>query len=463
MATFMKSISTLILGATLILVQDLVGTSLALNPLRNFSNDPDWQERLIGSYGFLSGREPRISPEERDLLEELRAYIPNNIPTAISTVEAVLTPESSAAINFILGNLFFQTEDMTRAEQQYRLAIEKFPDFLRVYKNLSIISFRSDRLDLATKYLAKSLELGDVDAKTYGMLGYCHQFAGRLLSAESAFRMAMISEPENEDWKMLLTQTLLGQGRYSEALNMVEEMLLEDPDNMNLWLAQANSYMGVGENIKAATNFEIVRRMGKATPASLILLGNIYINRQLLDLALEAFVSAIDRDPKQPINPTIAAAEALANYGAYDEAETLIRKIYQAYNGRISEKREMRLLTTQSQVAIALGKGEEAAEALEKVIERDPLNGRALTTLANYYGTEGQSERAIILFERAEDLDDGTRLIALRSHGQLMVHLKEWEAAVALLRRAQSEEHSENVEEYLKQVEQVARAKGARI
>jgi len=203
--------------------------------------------------------------------------------------------------------------------------------------------------------------------------------------------------------------------------------------------------------------------MGKATADSLFLLGDIYINKQMLSLALDIYLKAIDLNPNGKPNNSVRAAESLTNYGAYKEATALINKINRVYSGRLDDRNELKMLTMIAQIAIATGKGDEAAAALEKIIDRDPLNGRAIITLADYYGREDQIEKAILLYERAEELDGEIRTRAYVRHGQMMVRQKRWEEAVDLLRTAQNIEHQDNVKEFLEQVEKVARASGAAI
>ncbi len=439
------------------------GQSIQPNPTADFYNDPVWKERFIGSYGVLSGREPKISAEDRDILQAVQAYLPDDMDRAISTLESAIVPQSSPALYFILGNFYFQNGNLEKAKANYETAISAFPDFLRAHKNLGLLAFQDGNYEVAQKTLNTSIALGDTDGRTYGMLGYCLQNTDKFLSAESAYRLALMAEPDNKDWKILLAQSLLAQEKNREAHSLFSELMVDSPDDVTFWLAQANSYLGLGEPERAATNFEIVRRMGKATAESLHLLGDIYMNKQILDLALEAYLEAIDMDPKQSPKSPLRAAETMTNYGAYDEASTLIGKIEDVYNDRLEEATELKLLTLKAQIALSTGKGEEAALALEEILKRDPLNHRALLTLGDYYGRNNMVEKAVLLYERAEELEDNIKYQALIRHGQLMVKEKRWVQGVDLLRRALEIEKKQNVEDYLMQVVRVARASGVEI
>ncbi len=91
------------------------------------------------------------------------------------------------------------------------------------------------------------------------------------------------------------------------------------------------------------------------------------------------------------------------------------------------------------------------------MIDRDPLRGKALITLGQYYGENGEIEKAILMFERAEELDE-FRVDTLTRHAQLMVRLEKYETAAELMREAQDFEYQANVQTYLNQVEQYIKA-----
>ena len=110
------------------------------------------------------------------------------------------------------------------------------------------------------------------------------------------------------------------------------ELIQSDPDNEDYWLHQANGYLGLAETDKAATNYEIVRRMGKATSATLNQLADIYVNDGTYKLAYEAYRDAAVADQVNENAPPIRAVDILISVGEYDHATALledIRKIKQ--------------------------------------------------------------------------------------------------------------------------------------
>jgi len=424
------------------------------NPLKDLYKDSYWQELYIGDLSYVIERSPKITVEEREIIIQVQAFLPDNVDSAIKLLETAITIESSAAMTLILGNLYFQNDELKRAKRLFIEVGEKHPYYLLNQKTLAFLSVRMEDFDEAIKYLKRTISLGNSEGRTYGLLGYCLQLKEDYIAAEQALIKATLIEPEEKSWKGFLAQNYIYQERYKESNAVFQELLAIDPENPEFWLLQANGYIGLGNIDKAAANFEILKRMNKAPADSLLLLGDIYINRQMLDLAFDAYMASVIKDPEQKLDSPIRAVRSLINYGAHNEAADLIVKIKRLYRGRSTEDEDLTLLTMQSLIAIARGEGEKAKATLEEIIKRDPGHGRAMLILGNFYGREDNIERALELFDQASELDD-FKAEALVMHAQLLARVKEYVEAAELLREAQEIEFKENVADFLKQVEHI--------
>jgi len=148
----------------------------AEHELASVWNDPDFQRRLIGSYGFASDVEPKMQPAE---LENYRKVVvpalTNSDPKkVISTLEGLTGPRASAVFDFTLGNVYFQREDLTNAVKHFEAAITKEPDYRRAQKNLAFALVRDGKYPEAIKPLTRTIALGGADGKVFGLLGYAY-------------------------------------------------------------------------------------------------------------------------------------------------------------------------------------------------------------------------------------------------------------------------------------------------
>ena len=187
----------------------------------------------------------------------------------------------------------------------------KHPDFRRAYKNLGLVQVQKGDFDNAIKTISKAMELGEVDGRSYGLLGYGYLTQEKYYPAEAAYRQAILMQPEVTDWKVGLARCLLETERYADAIALFDTLLLESPGNADYWLLQGNAYLGKGESLAAAKNLEVVRRMGAA------------------DLGVRPVVLEVRRIPREavpervPVDAELAAHLLLADLpvAALDELQ----------------------------------------------------------------------------------------------------------------------------------------------
>jgi tetratricopeptide (TPR) repeat protein len=419
-------------------------------------SDPTFQKQFLGSYGVQAELEPRVTAVEREQMEELLPLLSSDAQAAAAKLEEITEPESSAIFDFTLGNVYFQLERLDRASERYRTAVEKFPSFRRAHKNLGLIHVRRGRFDEAIQSLSRVIELGGGDGLTYGLLGYAYSSTEQYLSAESAYREAVLLQADVLDWKLGLTLSVFKQRKYNEAVTLCEELIARYPSRADFWLMQANAYIGLDQPMKAAQNYEVVRRMGKATAQSLQTLGDIYVNQSSWELAAEAYADAIDLNPEQGTDRPLRNVEVLAQRGALDEAKQLLGRVKQAYGTGLDDDDRRKLLKLEARMAVADGEGADAVPVLEEIVALDPLDGEALILLGQHYARMSDPEKAIFYYERAESIEKFEADARVR-HAQLLVEQARYEEAVPLLKRAQEIEPREDVARFLAQVERVAR------
>ena len=412
-----------------------------------FWKDPEFINKFMASYGVKSEVEPKINAEEKELFDELIPQIQADPTQAIVMLIEAITPESSAALNFTLANLYVQANDYPKAVAQYRQAIIKFPDFQRAHMNLGVVLIQLNQHVEAQKELVRTLELGGEDGNLIGE---------KYLSAEAAYRKASLFSPDKLDWKLGIAQCELQQQKYGECVTLFGELIHAKPDNADYWLHQANAYLGLAESKKAATNYEVVRRMGKADAKVLNQLADIYINEGTYDLAFEAYRDAAAADKEKEVVPPIRAADILISVGEFDRGNSLLAQIRSIHKNQFNEADRLKILQLEARVQLANGEEAKAIKILEQIVDKDPLDGESLLLLADYYGRKDNVEKAGLFYQRAEQLDD-FEVRAKINHAQFLVHRSQYEKAVPLLKSAQAKRPRDSVQRYLDQVVKLAR------
>lgn len=419
-------------------------------------SDPSFRRRLAESYLAETEVEPRLTTADRERLQ--RAFdrlAAGDLDGAERLLLEARGEEESAVFDVTLGNVLSQREDLERAVAAYRAAVEKFPRFRRAWRSLGLIHVRRGELAEAARALTRVIELGGGDALTYGLLGSAHAGLGSQLAAESAFRMAALLEPDALDWKLGLARSFVQQERFAEAASLCGDLIEAQPERAELWLLQGGAFLGLGQPLRAAEAYELADRLGGATAASLAMLGDIYVNEGLFDLATAAHLRALDEDPQAGLQRPLRAAAVLTARGALGETRRLIEGIETLGGERLGDAERRELLGLRARLAVAEGDGDEEARVLEEIVRLDPLDGEALILLGRHAGRTGDPERAAFWLERAASLEAFEADAKLR-HGQLLVQQGSYAEALPLLRRAQALEPRESVREYIEEVERVA-------
>ncbi len=160
--------------------------------------------------------EPTITKEEKLLFEELIALIKTDKSVAIEKLSSKITPDSSAALNFTLGNLLFESGELEAAKAQYSTAIEKFPNFKRAHSLMGKLHIKLGEPKKSIPYFLRAIELGDIDHNVFGLLGFVYLITKEAALAESYYGKALEIEAENKEWKLGLAKAFIAQDKWEE-------------------------------------------------------------------------------------------------------------------------------------------------------------------------------------------------------------------------------------------------------
>ncbi len=420
---------------------------------------PAFRRAMLGEFGMRTEVEPRVTEAERALLEKVAAAMGarGGMAAARRMLENAVTPSSSAALDFALAHLGFLEGDLDRAAAGYARAIAKFPAFLRAHKQLGVVHVRAGRFGEAVPRLARAIELGGGDGLTYGLLGFACLQTDRLTAAESAYRIAILLQPDVPDWRLGLARVFFRQGRHAEVVALCDELIRAEPNRPEYRALQAGAYLGLRETQKATELYEMLDLAGHATPEMLQTLGDVQLRDGYADLAADAYLRALERGGAAHIERTVRAAELLAARGSPAEAQRLADRVREIAAGSLDDSMKIRLLKLAARAAAAQGEpAEEQIRRLEEIVASDPLDGETLILLAQHHAAAGDLDRATLLFERAAAIE-ATEADARLRHAQCLVRAGRYADALPLLKRAQELRPRDEVARYLEQVERMAR------
>jgi tetratricopeptide (TPR) repeat protein len=464
---------------TISIALSLAASAERIIPPSNLFRDPDFVKDFVGSYGFLADVEPKVSSDEQTLLVTVREMFEKSrfreaeqeIVRFIKETEAPTDPEKqpaeiSPALVFVLGNLYFQADRADEARRAFLEAIRRYPRFRRAHTNLAYLYISKSQTDEALPMLQKAIELGENSSRAYGLLGYCHLLKKNALAAENAYRQAYLLDPASRDWKLGLAQTLMAQEKAAEASNLLGSLIEENPNDKQLWLQQTNALLSMDRKDEAAVNLEILRHKNLADEGNLNLLGNLYMDRSEPQLALYAYLAAIDKSTAFDVQRALKSARILVDYGFPEKAEELIAAIESKAGDKISPADRTRLLLTEVRAAQAAGQTDRVGNLLDKLVEINPADGEVLLELARHKDKlardeEDEEKRKEWVVEARTHYQLAVRSEAVAypanlAYGQMLVREQRYTEALPVLQAALALKKSDSLEQYVSRVRRAA-------
>jgi tetratricopeptide (TPR) repeat protein len=360
--------------------------------------------RVTGSYGILPDREPPLTEGEIVILEQLAPMIqatPQLVVTALITMQLDGRP-MSATFEQVLGNLYATEGAWDKAEEAYRRAIAKFPEFQRAWNSLGSMKMEQEDYKEAAKALARSVELGAADAQTYGSLGYSLMQLGQLSAAEVAYDMALLRDPANISWLEGKTRILSEAGRHEETIAAVNELLKLNPTDKEYWYLHANAYLALDDLTTTARSLEIAREVGGIDASSLYLLGNIYLKQDMSRLAFTAYLEAMELSPATAPAVVLGAGRTLVARKRFDLAARLLDAVSDQMDAWPSAEQVKRRLLM-GQLAENDQDLVQARHEYEKALEYSPLHSEVLFRLARALAESKEVARAEYYLDKIKD------------------------------------------------------------
>jgi tetratricopeptide (TPR) repeat protein len=432
----------------------------------DYFRSTQFRDAFLGTLGVKSDVEPKVSEEEQHYLEQIQPFMGKDLEACINAFEKVSGPEATARFDYELGVLYMQKNDVEKAREALLRAVTKFERFLRAHSNLGLLYTRVNRTREAIPHITKSIALGQASEELYGMLAYCHLQNGDALSAETAYRNAIMLGPKTLDWKTGLAQALFSQQKAGEAIALLDELLKVDPQKELFWNMQAVAQIANGQPLKAAQNLEMLALMGKATAKEYSTLGDIYMAQMMYPLASRSYIAGASSKgaPTTP-DALLKNAETFAQRSAYSEAKEILASVETVYP-ELETPQKVKILKVRSRIAMAEEAPDSAVALLNEIVEVDPMDGEALMLLADHFikkGADGDMVQAIFYLERAvkipaSEANASVRLAQAKiaksaSETDKGKRLEAMASAIELLKRAQELNKRDSVGNYLADLE----------
>ncbi|HSP42468.1 MAG TPA: hypothetical protein VLO11_06340, partial [Luteolibacter sp.] len=205
---------------------------------------------------------------------------------------------------------------------------------------------------------------------------------------------------------------------------------------------------------------------GIADEANLNLLGNLYMDRSEPQLALFAYLAAMDKATTLDVPRALKSARILNDYGFPDKAEEMIARIRVRTGDQISPADLTALMLTETRISQTKGDHARTGELLAKLLELNPADGEVLLEAARHKDLLSRDEadeekRTALVAEARTNYQLAARekdaaYPANLALGQMLVRERRYQEALTHLRAALELKRSESLEQYTSRVQRAA-------
>lgn len=398
--------------------------------------------------------EPTINQSEAKTINKAVKALETSRQQAIEILLSSLSENSSAAINFALANIYFEDSQYAKARHQYEQALKKQPSFDRARANLVHTLLALNELEQATNHVRDMLTTPTPAPSVYTLAGYAYLAANQTVSAESAYRQALLLDSADINAKTGLARCLMLQERYNEAEHIIKQALEQVPDNKNLWSVYANCAIARQKPQRAIAILETSKRLNAVNPQALLTLGDLYLNANQPQKAVENYQLAF-KQSKPTTSRLLKCAQGFLMSGNTLQAEMFLDKISPTNADEQISAKLLRAQLYEHQNKLPL-----AAKEFKDVLKTDPLNKTALKQIARIYTQTKQYAKAELFYDRALAIAPLSCEILI-GKAQLEMEQNHPQAATKLLKKAQSINPQQSAQQYLNEIEKQSVFSGA--
>ena len=373
----------------------------------------------------------KLAPNEYELSVAIKPLLDaKQYSKVIELLKNNSNVEKSTGLLLIAGQVYLAAKQPDNAEKALLAVLEKAPNLLRVHRTLAALYLQKKQLKKAQHHLTKAIENGVQDPQFFGQLAYINLEQGSAWSAIAGYQQALLLDPNNNQWKHGLLYALQRAGNNQAALNMVDELINETPDDKRLWLQRAQINLASNEKPKALTSMEMALRHGETASSNLLSTAQLHLSAGSMARAADLLIKITAHNP-QAFTQINSAINWLISEGEVKQANRILANI----KGITKLPKPQ-----QSLYYAALGSAQEhnnierAVKHFNKSLALNPNQASVLIKLAQHYQSKQQFSRAQLYYQRAQVFPNFIKP-ALAGLAQIALEQEYYDKALAYLEK----------------------------
>jgi tetratricopeptide (TPR) repeat protein len=381
---------------------------------------------------------------------------PEFVTRAIEEYKLALNADpGSAQLNNGLADLYFRTGRSHDAEVTARALLKNSPNDMDAHKLLGRIYLRQlgegqngvsstspsgNVLDQAIAEFEKIVALQPKSVEERMVLGQLYTVKHEPQKAEEQFRTAQAMEPESEEVVLNLARLYADSSDLEHAAKVIEDVPAADR-TPKMEFALGAAYDQLKRPTDAIAAYRRAAEMDPEDAQTLDALAQALLNDNQLDEALKKFKALADADPEN-VEALVRIGEIQRRQGHYEEALATIHE---------AQKKDVNSLEAGFNEGMTLdqmGRYEEAAQAYQKMVdqtshangaytaEEKSQRGFFLEHLAAVYTEQNKVDQAVAAYQKMIDMGGESAVRGYEGQVEAYGEAKMYDRAVEVSRKA---------------------------
>jgi tetratricopeptide (TPR) repeat protein len=208
------------------------------------------------------------------------------------------TPRTQAYYHFLKAQQLLVTEDVPRAIQEYKLALENDPDSPYLEMELASLYQRQGEVKEALAHAQKSIQLDPKQQEAYFLLAGLHVGLNQLDDATREYERILRLDPDNREARLFLATLYAQQRRFPQAIRAIQELLSLDPQLVVGYYYLGRIYLETDHLADAKKEFMRVLTMDPKFVPALFDLGTTLERERQYNRALSMYHRILRSQPR---------------------------------------------------------------------------------------------------------------------------------------------------------------------
>jgi tetratricopeptide (TPR) repeat protein len=384
---------------------------------------------------------------------------PEFVTRAIEEYKLALNADpNSAQVNTALADLYSRTGRVHDAELTLRETLKADPENTDAHKLLGRIYLRQlsegqqangappNVLDLAIAEFEKIVSLAPKSVEDRMVLGQLYTVKHDAKKAEEQFKTAQDLEPDSEEVVLNMARLYAESGDVARSAKVIEAVPVADR-SPKMEFALGAAYDQLKQPKDAIAAYQRASDMDPGDAHTIGALAEALLNNNQLDEALKQYNQLAEADPDD-IGTLIHIGEIQRRQGKFDDAFATIRKAREKTTESTVKGISLEIGYNEGMLLDALGRFDEAIQTYQKMVDLTSHVNGAYTTeekndrsiflerLGSVFHEVNNVDQAIATYQKLIDMGGEQAVSGYRGQIESYSDARNFERAVAVARKA---------------------------